>query len=117
MPHNNPKKQTGRALVSVKTYTPRSLLQMRMDEEWPKLYDVFLLRSADVSQDHICCLQTYFRRSFEDAVMMLDLASNGKMAHVGTYSFEVAEAKVAQAQEKLMELGQPLMSFAAMKNL
>lgn len=90
----------------------RSLSDMKKDDAYPKLQSLFLFRSAEVSPYHICALRQHFRKSFDEAVQMIQSASRGQMVLVGDYAAEILEAKVLITQRTLSEMSAPLMSFA-----
>jgi hypothetical protein len=89
MPKYKPTKPTGKALVPMESRAGRTMEQRQSEDGWPKLHDLFLLRSEVASGAHSCALQTYFGQSFEGASQMVNQASNGKMVYVGTYYPEI----------------------------
>lgn len=101
-----------KSLVPAPQRRLRTLAEMRMDEAYPKLQSLFLLRSAEVSPHHVCALRQHFRKSFDEAVQMIQAASRGQMVPVGDYAAEILEAKVLITQRTLSEMSAPLMSFA-----
>jgi hypothetical protein len=105
-------RQKGATNPSPQQKTRRTLHEMRQDDLWPRPRQLLLTRSEEVSPHHICSLQARFGKTFEEAAQMVYAASCGNLVCLGEYTPEVIETKVLWTQQTLLELKQPLMSFA-----
>ncbi|MCB9097740.1 ATP-dependent Clp protease adaptor ClpS [Arcobacter sp. s6] len=84
-------------------------LNDELDLEEPKKYKVFLLNDDFSTMDFVIdVLVKVFRKSVDEAsVIMLNIHNNGKEI-CGTYSYEIAGTKVAQVKAMAREKGFPL---------
>ena len=80
-----------------------------LEVEEPKKYNVFLLNDDYSTMDFVIdILVKVFRKSVDEAsVIMLNIHNNGKEI-CGTYSYEIAGTKVAQVKAMAREKGFPL---------
>ena len=84
-------------------------LNDELDLQEPKKYKVFLLNDDFSTMDFVIdVLVKVFRKSVDEAsVIMINIHNNGKEI-CGTYSYEIAGTKVAQVQAMAREQGFPL---------
>ena len=84
-------------------------LNDELDLQEPKKYKVFLLNDDFSTMDFVIdVLVKVFRKSVDEAsVIMLNIHNNGKEI-CGTYSYEIAGTKVAQVKAMAREQGFPL---------
>lgn len=84
-------------------------LNDELDLQEPKKYKVFLLNDDFSTMDFVIdVLVKVFRKSVDEAsVIMINIHNNGKEI-CGTYSFEIAGTKVAQVKAMARENGFPL---------
>ena len=80
-----------------------------IDLQEPKKYKVFLLNDDFSTMDFVIdVLVREFRKSVDEAsVIMLNIHNNGKDL-CGTYTYEIASTKVAQVKSMAREKGFPL---------
>lgn len=80
-----------------------------IDLQEPKKYKVFLLNDDFSTMDFVIdVLVRVFRKSVDEAsVIMLNIHNNGKDL-CGTYTYEIASTKVAQVKSMAREKGFPL---------
>ncbi|AXX95952.1 ATP-dependent Clp protease adaptor ClpS [Arcobacter ellisii] len=80
-----------------------------LDLQEPKKYNVFLLNDDFSTMDFVIdVLVRVFRKSVDEAsVIMLNIHNNGKEL-CGTYTYEIASTKVAQVKTMAREKGFPL---------
>ncbi len=80
-----------------------------IDLQEPKKYKVFLLNDNFSTMDFVIdVLVRVFRKSVDEAsVIMLNIHNNGKDL-CGTYTYEIASTKVAQVKSMAREKGFPL---------
>ena len=84
-------------------------LEDDLDLQEPKKYKVFLLNDDFSTMDFVIdVLVKVFRKSVDEAsVIMINIHNNGKEI-CGTYSYEIAGTKVAQVKAMARENGFPL---------
>ena len=84
-------------------------LNDELDLQEPKKYKVFLLNDDFSTMDFVIdVLVKVFRKSVDEAsVIMINIHNNGKEI-CGTYSYEIAGTKVAQVKAMAREKGLPL---------
>ena len=84
-------------------------LEDEIDLQEPKKYKVFLLNDDFSTMDFVIdVLVKVFRKSVDEAsVIMINIHNNGKEI-CGTYSYEIAGTKVAQVKAMAREQGFPL---------
>ena len=84
-------------------------LEDDLDLQEPKKYKVFLLIDDFSTMDFVIdVLVKVFRKSVDEAsVIMINIHNNGKEI-CGTYSYEIAGTKVAQVKAMAREQGFPL---------
>ena len=84
-------------------------LNDELDLQEPKKYKVFLLNDDFSTMDFVIdILVKVFRKSVDEAsVIMINIHNNGKEI-CGTYSYEIAGTKVAQVKAMAREKGFPL---------
>ena len=84
-------------------------LNDEIDLQEPKKYKVFLLNDDFSTMDFVIdVLVRVFRKSVDEAsVIMLNIHNNGKDL-CGTYTYEIASTKVAQVKSMAREKGFPL---------
>ena len=84
-------------------------LNDELDLQEPKKYKVFLLNDDFSTMDFVIdVLVKVFRKSVDEAsVIMINIHNNGKEI-CGTYSYEIANTKVAQVKTMAREQGFPL---------
>ena len=84
-------------------------LNDELDLQDPKKYKVFLLNDDFSTMDFVIdVLVKVFRKSVDEAsVIMINIHNNGKEI-CGTYSYEIAGTKVAQVKAMAREQGFPL---------
>ena len=84
-------------------------LNDELDLQEPKKYKVFLLNDDFSTMDFVIdVLVKVFRKSVDEAsVIMKNIHNNGKEI-CGTYSYEIAGTKVAQVKAMAREKGFPL---------
>ena len=84
-------------------------LEDDIDLQEPKKYKVFLLNDDFSTMDFVIdVLVKVFRKSVDEAsVIMINIHNNGKEI-CGTYSYEIAGTKVAQVKAMAREKGFPL---------
>ncbi len=84
-------------------------LEDDIDLQEPKKYKVFLLNDDFSTMDFVIdVLVRVFRKSVDEAsVIMLNIHNNGKDL-CGTYTYEIASTKVAQVKSMAREKGFPL---------
>ena len=84
-------------------------LNDELDLQEPKKYKVFLLNDDFSTMDFVIdVLVKVFRKSVDEAsVIMINIHNNGKEI-CGTYSYEIANTKVAQVKSMAREQGFPL---------
>ena len=84
-------------------------LEDDLDLQEPKKYKVFLLNDDFSTMDFVIdVLVRVFRKSVDEAsVIMLNIHNNGKDL-CGTYTYEIASTKVAQVKSMAREKGFPL---------
>ncbi len=84
-------------------------LNDELDLQEPKKYKVFLLNDDFSTMDFVIdVLVKVFRKSVDEAsVIMINIHNNGKEI-CGTYSYEIAGTKVAQVKAMAREQGFPL---------
>lgn len=84
-------------------------LNDELDLQEPKKYKVFLLNDDFSTMDFVIdVLVKVFRKSVDEAsVIMINIHNNGKEI-CGTYSYEIAGTKVAQVKAMARENGFPL---------
>jgi ATP-dependent Clp protease adaptor protein ClpS len=84
-------------------------LNDELDLQEPKKYKVFLLNDDFSTMDFVIdVLVKVFRKSLDEAsVIMINIHNNGKEI-CGTYSYEIANTKVAQVKTMAREQGFPL---------
>ena len=84
-------------------------LEDDLDLQEPKKYKVFLLNDDFSTMDFVIdVLVKVFRKSVDEAsVIMINIHNNGKEI-CGTYSYEIAGTKVAQVKAMAREKGFPL---------
>ena len=84
-------------------------LNDELDLQEPKKYKVFLLNDDFSTMDSVIdVLVKVFRKSVDEAsVIMINIHNNGKEI-CGTYSYEIAGTKVAQVKAMAREQGFPL---------
>ena len=84
-------------------------LNDELDLEEPKKYKVFLLNDDFSTMDFVIdVLVNVFRKTLDEAsVIMLNIHNNGKEV-CGTYTYEIASTKVAQVKTLAREQGFPL---------
>ena len=84
-------------------------LNDELDLQEPKKYKVFLLNDDFSTMDFVIdVLVKVFRKSVDEAsVIMINIHNNGKEI-CGTYSYEIAGTKVAQVKAMAREKGFPL---------
>lgn len=102
----------GQSHADRSAYVRRPLAEMKRDESYPKLCRLFLSGAEAASADHFAALQLYFKKSFEEAAQILQIAYSGKLAYIGTYTVEVAEAKTLMSAQALSKRSQSVMNFA-----
>lgn len=80
-----------------------------LDLQEPKKYNVFLLNDDYSTMDFVIdVLVRVFRKSIDEAsVIMLNIHNNGKDL-CGNYTYEIASTKVAQVKNMAREKGFPL---------
>ena len=80
-----------------------------IDLQEPKKFNVFLLNDDYSTMDFVIdVLVKVFRKSVDEAsVIMLNIHNNGKEL-CGTYTYEIAATKVAQVKSMAREKGFPL---------
>ena len=84
-------------------------LEDNLDLQEPKKYKVFLLNDDFSTMDFVIdVLVRVFRKSVDEAsVIMLNIHNNGKDI-CGIYTYEIAATKVAQVKSMAREKGFPL---------
>ena len=84
-------------------------LNDELDLQEPKKYKVFLLNDDFSTMDFVIdVLVKVFRKSVDEAsVIMINIHNNGKEI-CGTYSYEIAGTKVAQVKAMAREKSFPL---------
>lgn len=84
-------------------------LEDDIDLQEPKKYKVFLLNDDFSTMDFVIdVLVRVFRKSVDEAsVIMLNIHNNGKDI-CGIYAYEIASTKVAQVKSMAREQGFPL---------
>lgn len=84
-------------------------LNDELDLQEPKKYKVFLLNDDFSTMDFVIdVLVNVFRKTLDEAsVIMLNIHNNGKEV-CGTYTYEIASTKVAQVKTLAREQGFPL---------
>ena len=84
-------------------------LEDDIDLQEPKKYKVFLLNDDFSTMDFVIdVLVRVFRKSVDEAsVIMLNIHNKGKDL-CGTYTYEIASTKVAQVKSMAREKGFPL---------
>ena len=84
-------------------------LEDEIDLQEPKKYKVFLLNDDFSTMDFVIdVLVRVFRKSVDEAsIIMLNIHNKGKEI-CGTYSYEIAGTKVAQVKAMAREKGFPL---------
>ena len=84
-------------------------LNDELDLQEPKKYKVFLLNDDFSTMDFVIdVLVKVFRKSVDEAsVIMINIHNNGNEI-CGTYSYEIAGTKVAQVKAMAREQGFPL---------
>ena len=84
-------------------------LEDNIDLQEPKKYKVFLLNDDFSTMDFVIdVLVRVFRKSVDEAsVIMLNIHNNGKDI-CGIYTYEIAATKVAQVKSMAREKGFPL---------
>lgn len=84
-------------------------LEDNIDLQEPKKYKVFLLNDDFSTMDFVIdVLVRVFRKSVDEAsVIMLNIHNNGKDI-CGIYTYEIAATKVAQVKSMAREQGFPL---------
>jgi ATP-dependent Clp protease adaptor protein ClpS len=84
-------------------------LEDNLDLQEPKKYKVFLLNDDFSTMDFVIdVLVRVFRKSVDEAsVIMLNIHNNGKDI-CGIYTYEIAATKVAQVKSMAREQGFPL---------
>ena len=84
-------------------------LNDELDLQEPNKYKVFLLNDDFSTMDFVIdILVKVFRKSVDEAsVIMINIHNNGKEI-CGTYSYEIAGTKVAQVKAMAREKGFPL---------
>ena len=84
-------------------------LEDDLDLQEPKKYKVFLLNDDFSTMDFVIdVLVRVFRKSVDEAsVIMLNIHNKGKDL-CGTYTYEIASTKVAQVKSMAREKGFPL---------
>ena len=84
-------------------------LEDNLDLQEPKKYNVFLLNDDFSTMDFVIdVLVRVFRKSVDEAsVIMLNIHNNGKDI-CGIYTYEIAATKVAQVKSMAREQGFPL---------
>ena len=84
-------------------------LNDELDLQEPKKYKVFLLNDDFSTMDFVIdVVVKVFRKSVDEAsVIMINIHNNGKEI-CGTYSYEIAGTKVAQVKAMAREKGFPL---------
>ena len=84
-------------------------LEDNLDLQEPKKYKVFLLNDGFSTMDFVIdVLVRVFRKSVDEAsVIMLNIHNNGKDI-CGIYTYEIAATKVAQVKSMAREQGFPL---------
>ena len=84
-------------------------LEDNLDLQEPKKYKVFLLNDDFSTMDFVIdVLVRVFRKSVDEAsVIMLNIHNNGKDV-CGVYTYEIAATKVAQVKSMAREQGFPL---------
>ncbi|MBU0924183.1 ATP-dependent Clp protease adaptor ClpS [bacterium] len=84
-------------------------LNDELDLQEPNKYKVFLLNDDFSTMDFVIdVLVKIFRKSVDEAsVIMLNIHNNGREI-CGTYSYEIASTKVAQVKAMAREKGFPL---------
>ena len=80
-----------------------------LDLQEPKKYNVFLLNDDFSTMDFVIdVLVRVFRKSVDEAsIIMLNIHNKGKEL-CGTYTYEIAATKVAQVKSMAREKGFPL---------
>ncbi len=84
-------------------------LEDEIDLQEPKKYKVFLLNDDFSTMDFVIdVLVRVFRKSVDEAtVIMMNIHNKGKEL-CGTYTYEIASTKVAQVKTMAREKGFPL---------
>ena len=84
-------------------------LEDDLDLQEPKKYKVFLLNDDFSTMDFVIdVLVRVFRKSVDEAsIIMLNIHNKGKEL-CGTYTYEIATTKVAQVKSMAREKGFPL---------
>jgi ATP-dependent Clp protease adaptor protein ClpS len=84
-------------------------LEDDLDLQEPKKYKVFLLNDDFSTMDFVIdVLVRVFRKSVDEAsIIMLNIHNKGKEL-CGTYTYEIAATKVAQVKSMAREQGFPL---------
>ena len=84
-------------------------LEDEIDLQEPKKYKVFLLNDDFSTMDFVIdVLVRVFRKSVDEAtVIMMNIHNKGKEL-CGTYTYEIASTKVAQVKSMAREKGFPL---------
>jgi ATP-dependent Clp protease adaptor protein ClpS len=84
-------------------------LEDEIDLQEPKKYKVFLLNDDFSTMDFVIdVLVRVFRKSVDEAsIIMLNIHNKGKEL-CGTYTYEIAATKVAQVKSMAREQGFPL---------
>ena len=84
-------------------------LEDELDLQEPKKYKVFLLNDDFSTMDFVIdVLVRVFRKSVDEAsIIMLNIHNKGKEL-CGTYTYEIAATKVAQVKSMAREQGFPL---------
>lgn len=84
-------------------------LNDELDLQEPKKYKVFLLNDDYSTMDFVIdVLVKVFRKSVDEAsVIMINIHNHGKEL-CGTYTYEIASTKVAQVKTMAREKGFPL---------
>ena len=84
-------------------------LEDEIDLQEPKKYKVFLLNDDFSTMDFVIdVLVRVFRKSVDEAsIIMLNIHNKGKEL-CGTYTYEIATTKVAQVKSMAREQGFPL---------
>ena len=84
-------------------------LEDEIDLQEPKKYKVFLLNDDFSTMDFVIdVLVRVFRKSVDEAsIIMLNIHNKGKEL-CGTYTYEIAATKVAQVKSMAREKGFPL---------
>ena len=84
-------------------------LNDELDLQEPKKYKVFLLNDDFSTMDFVIdVLVRVFRKSVDEAsIIMLNIHNKGKEL-CGTYTYEIAATKVAQVKSMAREKGFPL---------